>query len=91
MVLNYTGFNGRVDVCDLLAAGSVSAGVVAYNAPDKWAAVTFEAARPVAPRAARLADGRTFPVTAGPDGLKVELISKQDATNPLHIPTPSRR
>ena len=73
LVLNYTDYGGgRVDICDLLTAGSVSAGIVTYNAPDKWGKLTFEATRPVAPQAARLADGRTFPVTAGADGLNVD-------------------
>jgi len=72
LVLNYTDYGGRTDICDLLTAGSVSAGIVTYNAPDKWGKLTFEATRPVAPQAARLADGRTFPVTAGADGLRVD-------------------
>ena len=70
--LNFTGYAGRVSICDLLTAGCVSAGVTGFNNFDKWGTLTFEDKRQVAPQAARLADGRTFPVTLGPDGLKVD-------------------
>ncbi|HUW34181.1 MAG TPA: PKD domain-containing protein [Planctomycetota bacterium] len=70
--LNFTDGAGRVSICDLLTAGCVSAGVTGFNNYDKWGTLTFENKRQVAPQAARLADGRTFPVTVGPDGLKVD-------------------
>jgi hypothetical protein len=62
----------KIRTCDLLTAGCVSAGVTGFKNYDKWGALTFEAKRPVAPQAIRLADGRTFPVAVEPDSLKVD-------------------
>jgi len=70
--INFTDGTGRVSICDLLTAGSVSAGVAGFNNVDKWESLTFETKRPVAPQPVRLADKREFTVTVGPDGLKVD-------------------
>ena len=70
---NFTGGpSGRMSTCDLLKAGSVSAGVKGFNNVDKWGALTFEAKRPVPPQPVCLADGRTLPVTVVPGDLTVE-------------------